>query len=544
MLNILTISLILAAHLFVCQVSLAQETAAREKRQISLELEEVEGASAYEIELISKKTNKPLSFKMTKPLWKASIRPGEYSLRLRSYDARGVPGNWSEATEFLVRLPSPLLLQPVADSAIKTNEDENFSVAFAWQEIPGAKKYRLDVLQVGGTQKWSETFTEPKGEVKLPVAKPYTWTVTAISQNKEDGETQEKPQPFTLIGRKLEPPKIEKPEDIWVNQLNWKTVDHASHYTCLLQHKDEKAWAQMDLRKDYQLNSLSLPISYPGGKYRLTVQAEAALREPSDPAKIEFPLFEGDRSPAAVEESKLRYSLEKPTPWYFLASYLVTQVQYTALNSEAGSGRIIDYDAVGGTGRLGLGYTDAKKNRGYLGVVDLSGFTVAGKNVTYASAEAHSTMRYTWGRNLVRPSAGLFYKELIESHNTIINLKKFEQRKLSYLGPHIGFDFWRPFTSKLGFQFNTRIYSSLFTAQTPSDSDIEPEISYQFGFMGSYKIKPHITGFLGWAHRLDKATYASTVGTGDPSVSVAPIGSKQTIQIEGDYLNLLLEWGF
>jgi hypothetical protein len=62
------------------------------KREIKVELEEVLNAKSYEIELTSKDTSKKQMFKMKKPLWRANIKPGVYSFKLRSVDQRGVSG--------------------------------------------------------------------------------------------------------------------------------------------------------------------------------------------------------------------------------------------------------------------------------------------------------------------------------------------------------------------------------------------------------------------------------------------------------------------
>lgn len=523
----------------------AEEKSHSSQRKIDLELEEVEGANSYEIELESKNSGKVTTFKMSAPRWKAAIRPGEYSLRLRSYDARNVPGPWSEAVPFLVKLPGPLLHQPELNAEIKTKEESEFEVTFKWQAVPGTKKYRVDVTPENGGDAVSESFSDNSGKIKLAVAKRYSWKVTPISKLGEEGESQENPGVFTLIGKSIAPPAIEKPEDIWVEKLRWEKSEYADRYTYLLQRQDEKSkWTRVDMQENFNDSELTFPTSYPGGRYRLAVKAEGNLRESSSVAKVEFDVFNGDRSPATVEETKLRYSLEKPTSWYFVASYLLTNLNYTGLDSEAGNQRNV-YQAVGGTGRLGLGYIHPQKNRGYLGIIDLSGLTIADENVTYAAAEMHYVLRYTWGRNMLRPSAGLFYKELIETRdvNSSFLITTYQHDKMSFAGPHIGFDFWRPLTSKLGIQANARIYYGLFGLQTPNGRDYSAEMSYQLGLMGSYKLKPNITGFMGWAHRIDKGSYESTPNDGG-ATSFAGSGAKQEVQIEGDFFNLLLEWGF
>lgn len=516
------------------------------KRQVSLELETVEGAISYEVELTSKSSGNTQTFKMKTPIWKAAIRPGEFTLRLRSYDSRGVPGVWSEQLPFVVKLPGPQLLAPIAETEIKTNEEKYYDTEFKWQTVQGTSKYRLEITPEGQTTPITDTFSENQGKINLPVANRYTWKVIPISKSGEEGESQETPGRFTLIGKALNTPTIEKPEDIWVQFVKWEKPDYAEKFTYILQRKDEAgAWQKVEMKENYLASEIPLDTQYPGGAYRLAVKAVGHLRDTSKVARIDFNVYKGDRSPAVVEDAKLRYSLEKPTPWYFVASYLITQINYLGENPNAGPGARVNYNALGGTGRLGLGYITPKTDRGYLGLIDLSGFTVADQNVTYASAEAHYIWRYTWGRNMLRPSAGLFYKELVEAQDEdpfSPGVGQYKMQKISYLGPHAGFDFWRPFTPKLGFQVNARVYYGAMGMSSPNGRDQNAEVSFQLGLMGSYKIKPNIIGFMGWAHRSDRASYESTPSDG--TTSLAPAGSNQVIQIDGDYFNLLLEWGF
>ena len=516
------------------------------KRKVSLELEAVDGATQYEIELTSKRNNKRQNFKMKDPLWKASVRPGEYSLRMRAYDKRKVPGPWSESLPFLVKLPNAQLLSPIDLASVKADDDKSYSVEMKWAPVPDAKKYILKVTDLDSKEEFKDSFSSSEGSLRLPVAKKYSWSVTSVDKNGNESEPNEEPFQFTLIGAPIKTPEITPPEDIWVQQIRWSTPEYARNFSYLLQKKSSSGgWEKILVKTAEPSSELPFSIDYPGGLYRLGVKAEGELRAPSKMSVIEFEVFSGDRSPAAVEESKLRYSLEKPTPWYFIASYLITQITYSGSNPEAGSGRRIVYNATGGTGRLGLGYIHPKKNAGFLGLMDLSGFTVDGANVTYPSLELHYVKKYNWGRNLFRPSAGLFYKELVETFDKPSSFitGQFEQRSVSYHGPHIGFDLWRPFTAKLGLQANLRLYSNALGGDTPSGKDIDPEISYQIGLMGSYKLNKNITGFAGWARRIDRVSYESKLPGEAPFINSNP-GDRQQIEISGDYLNFLLEWAF
>lgn len=519
----------------------AEESALKAKREVRLELEEVVDATLYEIELTSKSTGLVQKFKMKNPVWKAAIRPGEYAIRLRSYDQRNVPGQWSPSSPFIVRLAGPDLLKPKNNSIIESDHDIEHEIQLAWQAVPHTDKYRVDILDENGKVYKTEFFTKNNGKVVLPVARQYQWTVTPISKSGQDGEGQDSPGRFAVKGKKLSPPEIDPPEDIWVEKLKWKPTEFSENCSYLLQYKTKQGkWKLVDKNGKITSNEIPFPAQYPGGQYRLVVRSNATLRDSSKISQITFDVADGDRSPSAVQEAKLRYSLEKPTPWYFIASYLVTQVQYSGTNRDADQSVV--YDSFGGTGRLGLGYIHPETKSGYLGMIDMSGITVDNTNVTYSSAEAHYVRRWTWGRSMFRPSAGLFYKELVEAYNTATQPTLYTQQKLSYAGPHIGFDYWHPLTSRLGYQINMRVYYSAVGLKSPNGEEQSPELSYLLGVMGSYRIRPHITGLAGWAYKLDQASYGSTP-TGTNS-SIAPAGASQNIKIEGNYLNLILEWAF
>lgn len=531
------------------------------QRQLELELEEVEGATAYEIELRSVVTGKLSTFKMKKPVWKAKVKPGKYKMRLRSYDERGVAGDWSEPEEFLVAFPPPMLLLPKQNASILTGQTETSQIEFSWQAVPGAEKYRIDIYEVAGnltpennentasvatdaTTETSVSTVPVASEVvekttthkfTLPVARQYKWKVTALMPTGEDGDALTELGVFTAVAKKLEMPDIERPMDRYVQKLTWEKPARAETFTYALSRLEGKTWRTVEKKSGITANEVDLAYDAPGGRYRLQVRSEAPHTEPSNVAKLEFDVFNGDRSPAAVEQMRLRDSLEKPTTWYAIASYLITNITYEGINADgsAGAQKVAFPDALGGTGRLGLGYFKPNSTHGYIGVVDLGGMNISGENVTFASAEAHYAHRYYFGVNQLRVSGGVFYKELPQTFQDING--KFYHKKISFLGPHIGADFWHPFSFKYGLQLNSRLYVSAFKKDTPNGQDISMSPSYQFGLMGTMRLSHNIIGFAGIAHRQDSVKYkkGTTTATVDNEVTLT-----------GTYLNLMLEYGF
>ncbi|NJM09692.1 MAG: hypothetical protein HC883_01980, partial [Bdellovibrionaceae bacterium] len=185
----------------------------------------------------------------------------------------------------------------------------------------------------------------------------------------------------------------------------------------------------------------------PAEKYRLLVQAHGEHRAPSPVVQLDFDMMGNFRDPAALEKAILRESITKPTHFYAIASYLLTQVQYSATSPDAGS--ISSFSAIGGTGRLGAGYQDPESKWGGFGIVDLSGFTIGDKNFQFASVEAHLTRKLEFGQGgLLLVGTGLFSKELPVLNGTSV-LGFQGLGKVRSIGPHIGFTYWMPLTSRL-----------------------------------------------------------------------------------------------
>ena len=109
---------------------------AQESRWIDIEWEEVAGAANYEVELFEGSDGKLTprgKYKVENSTWSNAVPPGKYSLRIRSLDKRGVPGEWSDYIPVKVRMHNPKLFQPGPGSQVSTAQ-----VDFEWSEGEGA----------------------------------------------------------------------------------------------------------------------------------------------------------------------------------------------------------------------------------------------------------------------------------------------------------------------------------------------------------------------------------------------------------------------
>ena len=97
----------------------------------------------------------------------------------------------------------------------------------------------------------------------------------------------------------------------------------------------------------------------------------------------------------------------KPTNFYAITSYMITKVNYQSTDLEANSKST--FEALGGTGRVGLGYQKPDSSYGGFALVDLSGFIINGQNFNFASVELHGTDKLELGqKGVLLLGAGLY----------------------------------------------------------------------------------------------------------------------------------------
>ncbi len=512
------------------------------QRSVDFEWEPIEGAKTYDLELQRKPKaetppEKPRTYNTPTAAWSGQVPPGAYTMRIRAKDRRGVPGVWSAPEEFKVSLDPVHLVYPKAGERINANEDTEKNIAFRWLQVGGAQRYIFELRSLDGATQVQKVITENQYTVEIPVAKGYTWRVKAVGAEAE-GEASELAG-FSVIGKQISTPQIEKPENKFVRNLKWSQPPHAEHYALSLKRKDDKTgkWETVSLEKEYKNSELPFNPLWKGGKYRLSLKAKGNLRPSSKVSEIEFPVLEGNRSPAAEEVATTRESIDRVSGWYSVASYLISMVDYQS--SSRDNNTSLEYSAVGGTGRLGAGYLSKESSWGFITIADLGGMTIEGaKAYTFASLEASGIYRTTLGeRGELRQQLGLFYKELPETMGTTSETIT-ESKNISTLGPHYGIEYWHALTPKLGFQTNLHLYPSLMKASTPNGQGINSTVSYQYGIMGSYRLRKNMTGLVGYAYRFDQAIYKASPGDNSAAVE----GDLNNVSLKGNYLNLFLEW--
>lgn len=527
--------------IFLLMTTLLTATAAAEslRRKVQFGWEPVDEAHGYELEFkATKKNEKTYQFKTKKAEWKGILPIGFYEMKVRALDDRGVPGDWSEPSLFEVPLEPVRYVSPGEKKQLKSSSQGKTEVEFRWESVKGAKNYEIEIFSEDEKVKETKKVSALNWSVDLPVAHTYSWKVTAISA---DGLKSDpvKTQTFDLVGGKIDKPEITKPENEFVREVKWSKPDNAVTYDVALDRYNQKTkkWEPFQASKEVKEPMLPIDPTVPGGSYRVRVSAKGERRQPSDASAISFKIREGDRSPAAEYTHEIRKSIDRLNGFYGIASYLITMVDYKSTSFDGPQGTATSFKALGGTGRLGLGYLSDKSSWGFLGIIDMSGMTnQQQKTVTFAASEVSALWRAAPGElSELRVHMGLAYKEIPIAVTNISTLEVVSYSKASYLAPHLGAEYWYSLTPKLGLQFNAHLYQGLLSVQSANGQAVKPSLSSQFGVLGSYRLTRRITGLMGYARREDKVEYES---------SGSFSGVTNSASISGDYLNLFLEYGF
>ncbi|MBX9767793.1 MAG: hypothetical protein K2X47_11025 [Bdellovibrionales bacterium] len=536
----------LELFLFIATFALAQVSpAAPLKRTVTLEWEEVPESSSYQIEItrrLSTGKQKPTLHKTTTATWSAPIEPGHYEMRIRSFDDRDVAGEWSDPVPFSAVLPAGEMIKPKPGDSVKSKEAKEAGVEFRWATVEGADGYRVELFDADGKSLKTTDHLENKTRLNLEVARTYRWKVTPmIGGDPSLGETPDQPAEFSLLGKKIPTPNPERPNTRFVTEVEWATPEFAKTYSYKISRKTKNGkWQVIQNKKGETEPKATLDPNAPGGTYKLEVKSHAPLREDSETASIEFSVYEGKRTPAAIESAMLRESIENERGRYVIASYLISNLNYLGRNRELGPE--LSYTALGGTGRLGYGYMPRGK-WGIVGTGDMSGVLINNKNYTFASADVQAIWR-TYIREVtqIRVMAGLFAKQIPEAKG--LTRATVEVDNIFQAGPSFGIQVWHPFSYKLGLQVNASGSMGMIGLSTPNGKPISTTLSYQLGLLGSYKLSSTMTGLLGYAYRVDKAAYQATPYSGGGEANFASAGDINEVTMSGSYLNLYLEWGF
>lgn len=340
--------------LFSLIVLFSYPTLAQVSRWIDMEWDEVPGARGYEVELFQEENGKKLSrgkYKLDESRWSHAVTPGQYSLRIRSLDPRGVPGEWSDYVPLKIRLENPQLLLPVSGAKIERPE-----VQFEWSEISGAKSYQLVVLNPSGSSVLNTTLQENKFAFPVRSLGKYSWMVFALEAGEASRPQESWPRKefrsFERVGGELDAPFVNVTLDKKVS-LTWQKAPFAEVYEI-----DYLPPAGKDRNRRFRLKRLNLRLDarrLREGVTTFTVKSTAPGYEDSQKSLVVL-RKSGDRVEIQDIVQGLKEEVEKnpPTKTHFrdqlLVSLSLARFNYESANAE--SDTFLDQEKLTG---LGLG---------------------------------------------------------------------------------------------------------------------------------------------------------------------------------------------
>lgn len=349
------------------------------------------------------------------------------------------------------------------------------------------------------------------------------------------------------MGKKLDSPKIAKPESIFVRELEWQQPRYATNYDFVLSHLNPqtKLWKPVKSVTNYQPNKMDFLAEWPGGRWQLQVKAKADGRESSDNSVLEFLVINGIRTVEAENLKRLRESIDRAHGWYGTAGYDLALLNYKSL---------VEFNmAIGGTARLEIAWL-SKAAWGFHSQIEMSFFSAEKQFNYFNSYEATAVyrkpvlktdeLRFPIGLGLRELPVLVTPEEYSAKLSSIQNGSTYNQTvaKISSYGPKLGVEYLHSVTPKLSLQLNSQVFYSFMAATLPSGATgSSPELSYQLGSLAGYRLTPRLTSLLGVSYRASKLTYSDDFGSKSTSKGIP---TNITTSITGLYVNCSAEYLF
>lgn len=505
---------------------------------VELEWESVPNAKGYDLEV--KSTKNTFKFQTKQSLWAGRLSPGFFKMRVRALDKRGVPGEWSEFQEFKVYLESPEWISPTSGSTISSSNSETQSVTLKWKKSYGGKKYIVDLQGVDSSFNQHLEVIDDKIALDLPVANKFSATIRTANEVLTSNPETDQVSEFIVSGPKLRGPKFIPPESLFIREIKWNKSQFAQSYSYVLEKMDSQTqkFSFVEENKDVKEEKMPFKKEWPGGVYRISLKAHGPYRPSSDAVTLRFTAKDGDRSEKAEELARLRESIERLSGWFVMASSLINSVNYENNNYDLTNTQT-SYEAIGATLRAGFGYATLKDPWGYFIAVESSSLNVTGfGDIQYNVFELNSYFKMKPNdAGEFRQTAGLIYKELpdlaVNKARTVKNTSS-----NAGLGLRYGVEYWHAMTSKVGLQVNAHVFPLLIGQKTTNGQELKPTLSFQAGFLMSYRWSKNLTMLGGYAYRTDRMEYRS-----QPSAALSkPTSDTNSAILKGHYINLFLEY--
>lgn len=548
------------------------------KREVELSWDEVPGAKSYELEI--KKVQKGKAGEVAIPLvkidktsWKGNLPPGTYTLRLRTYDDRGVAGAWSDPSEFAAAYPVVKTLYPKNEAQIKTKETDEISVKLVWQKIPGTPstlKYLVEILGEKGKPTFSQTIEGNTLSTKLKVAREYRWRVSAAPPVGQKSDLPETPSSFVLWGPALNSPVITAPKDEFPIEIKWSKPDYATSYRVQVFAKriGEKKWSSVFTEDQKKKEILSIPDGWLPGHYRMIVIADAPLRQKSKKASLKFKLGDRKQRLTLVELTTKKPKVEPSEKakekevaeeggrnTFARGAFLATSAYYESTNREKATRTTFAGRGFIGEGVFGLFYPGT-----WPGIItggEFDSFYINETKRVFFAVDGGFAGRFNlWGQAKTMLSIGAFYKEipsvvgLFTTTNTTTNSSTppetdSKEDNIRAMGPIINWFYDQPiFGTPLGLVYlglASKIYWNVYGLATPNKKKLDYRVSYRLGMLAGMDFGKFLRGLIGYQYQADRIAYFAESKEENQSSS-AKSGDINEITMGQHHVSLILEY--
>lgn len=306
-------------------------------RTVVLELESVEGATQYEVEVVGENENRKQKLKDS--VWKSQLVPGQYQIRLRVYDDRGVPGEWSDSIPLTVQLEKVTTTNPKNGTRLATDSTSEESVLLQWKPVPFATEYLVKVFKQNHEVFLEKRTRETQIEVDLPIAQNYIWSVQALNQKGIPSETVDETLEFTVLGGQLDPPKLKaiNLDEKQTALAIWDSSEGAETTKMIFAIKQKETWRNSRPWMTSKENQRILGKLPEETLYRLELISLSELRKDSISSVEYFEIRDkkviryGSKEPSEAE----RYLARR---WLWSVSFGALGVNYKGENTFYGAG--------------------------------------------------------------------------------------------------------------------------------------------------------------------------------------------------------------
>ncbi len=170
------------------EIKNTQENADIPSRTVKFELNEIEGSSSYDVELVSldRVWRKNHSFKIKGNILRVRLAPGRYRVKTRTYNIQNVYGSWSAWRDFFVDYKPPENIYPREGAVIRPISKEDEKIIFEWPEIKGTFAYLFEVRTIDDQLVERKVIKNYFRTVQLPIGKKYKWNIVPLAYEGEE----------------------------------------------------------------------------------------------------------------------------------------------------------------------------------------------------------------------------------------------------------------------------------------------------------------------------------------------------------------------